>query len=33
MDYIGGGFGSKFSPGRWAEVGANLSQEGGRHGR
>jgi xanthine dehydrogenase YagR molybdenum-binding subunit len=29
MDYIGGGFGSKFSPGAWAEVGAILSQKAG----
>ena len=29
MQYIGGGFGSKFSPGAWAEVGANLSQKAG----
>ena len=29
MDYIGGGFGSKFSPGAWAEVGATLSQKAG----
>jgi len=29
MDYIGGGFGSKFSPGAWAEVGARLSQKAG----
>jgi xanthine dehydrogenase YagR molybdenum-binding subunit len=29
MDYIGGGFGSKFSPGAWAEVGALLSQKAG----
>jgi xanthine dehydrogenase YagR molybdenum-binding subunit len=27
MDYIGGGFGSKFSPGAWAEVGAMLSKK------
>ena len=27
MDYIGGGFGSKFSPGAWAEIGARLSQK------
>jgi len=31
MDYIGGGFGSKFSPDAWAVVGANLSKiAGGR---
>jgi len=29
MDYIGGGFGSKFSPGAWAEAGARLSQKAG----
>jgi xanthine dehydrogenase YagR molybdenum-binding subunit len=29
MDYVGGGFGSKFSPGAWAEVGARLSQKAG----
>jgi xanthine dehydrogenase YagR molybdenum-binding subunit len=29
MDYIGGGFGSKFQPGGWAEVGAILSQKAG----
>jgi xanthine dehydrogenase YagR molybdenum-binding subunit len=29
MDYIGGGFGSKFSPGAWAEVGALLSRKAG----
>src|SRR5215471_4669469 len=29
MDYIGGGFGSKFSPGAWAEVAAILSQKAG----
>ena len=29
MDYIGGGFGSKFSPDAWAEVGARLSQKAG----
>ena len=29
MDYIGGGFGSKFSPGAWAEVAARLSQKAG----
>ena len=29
MDYIGGGFGSKFGPGAWAEVGAILSQKAG----
>jgi len=29
MDYIGGGFGSKFSPGAWAEIGAILSQKSG----
>jgi hypothetical protein len=29
MDYIGGGFGSKFAPGAWAEVGAILSQKAG----
>jgi xanthine dehydrogenase YagR molybdenum-binding subunit len=29
MDYIGGGFGSKFSPDSWAEVGARLSQKSG----
>ncbi len=29
QDYIGGGFGSKFSPGAWAEVGAILSQKAG----
>ena len=29
MDYIGGGFGSKFSPGAWAEIGALLSQKAG----
>jgi len=29
MDYIGGGFGSKFSPGAWTEVGARLSQKAG----
>ena len=29
MDYVGGGFGSKFSPGAWATVAANLSQKAG----
>jgi xanthine dehydrogenase YagR molybdenum-binding subunit len=29
MDYIGGGFGSKFTPGKWAEVCAFLSQKAG----
>ena len=29
MDYIGGGFGSKFSPDSWAVVGARLSQKAG----
>jgi xanthine dehydrogenase YagR molybdenum-binding subunit len=29
MDYIGGGFGSKFSPDSWGEVGARLSQKSG----
>ena len=29
MDYIGGGFGSKFTPDAWAEVGANLSKKAG----
>ena len=29
MDYIGGGFGSKFSPDAWATVGANLSKKAG----
>jgi xanthine dehydrogenase YagR molybdenum-binding subunit len=29
QDYIGGGFGSKFSPGAWAEIGAILSQKAG----
>ncbi len=29
MDYIGGGFGSKFSPDAWAIVGANLSKKAG----
>lgn len=29
MDYVGGGFGSKFSPGAWAEIGAILSQKSG----
>jgi len=29
MDYIGGGFGSKFGPDAWAIVGANLSQKAG----
>jgi xanthine dehydrogenase YagR molybdenum-binding subunit len=29
MDYIGGGFGSKFAPGAWAEVAALLSQKAG----
>ena len=29
MDYIGGGFGSKFSPGKWTEVCAFLSQKAG----
>jgi xanthine dehydrogenase YagR molybdenum-binding subunit len=29
MDYIGGGFGSKFSPGAWAEIAARLSQKAG----
>ncbi|HMC60395.1 MAG TPA: xanthine dehydrogenase family protein molybdopterin-binding subunit [Candidatus Solibacter sp.] len=29
MDYIGGGFGSKFGPDAWAEVGANLSMKSG----
>jgi xanthine dehydrogenase YagR molybdenum-binding subunit len=29
MDYIGGGFGSKFQPGAWAEVAALLSQKAG----
>ena len=29
MDYIGGGFGSKFSPGAWAEIGAILSKKAG----
>jgi xanthine dehydrogenase YagR molybdenum-binding subunit len=27
MQYVGGGFGSKFTPGAWAEVGARLSQK------
>jgi len=29
MDYIGGGFGSKFTPDAWAIVGANLSKKAG----
>jgi len=29
MDYIGGGFGSKFGPDAWAVVGANLSKNAG----
>jgi xanthine dehydrogenase YagR molybdenum-binding subunit len=29
MDYIGGGFGSKFTPDAWATVGANLSKKAG----
>ncbi|MGA2196062.1 MAG: xanthine dehydrogenase family protein molybdopterin-binding subunit [Bryobacteraceae bacterium] len=29
MDYVGGGFGSKFSPDAWATVAANLSQKAG----
>jgi xanthine dehydrogenase YagR molybdenum-binding subunit len=29
QDYVGGGFGSKFSPGAWAEIGAILSQKAG----
>jgi xanthine dehydrogenase YagR molybdenum-binding subunit len=29
MDYIGGGFGSKFTPDAWAKVGANLSKNAG----
>jgi xanthine dehydrogenase YagR molybdenum-binding subunit len=29
MDYIGGGFGSKFNPDAWAIVGANLSKNAG----
>jgi xanthine dehydrogenase YagR molybdenum-binding subunit len=29
MDYVGGGFGSKFSPGAWAEIGAILSKKAG----
>src|SRR5471030_2498933 len=29
MDYIGGGFGSKFGPDAWAEVAANLSMKAG----
>lgn len=29
MDYIGGGFGSKFGPDAWGEVGAKLSQKAG----
>ena len=29
MDYIGGGFGSKFGPDAWGEVGARLSQKAG----
>lgn len=29
MDYVGGGFGSKFSPDAWAVAGANLSQKAG----
>jgi xanthine dehydrogenase YagR molybdenum-binding subunit len=29
MDYVGGGFGSKFSPDAWGEVGAKLSQKAG----
>jgi xanthine dehydrogenase YagR molybdenum-binding subunit len=29
MDHMGGGFGSKFSPDSWAEVGARLSQASG----
>src|SRR5215831_17912968 len=29
MDYIGGGFGSKFGPDAWALVGANLSKNAG----
>ena len=29
MDHIGGGFGSKFSPDAWAEMGANLSKKAG----
>ena len=29
MDYIGGGFGSKFTPDAWGIVGANLSKKAG----
>jgi xanthine dehydrogenase YagR molybdenum-binding subunit len=29
MDYIGGGFGSKFNPGKWTEVCAQLSKKAG----
>ncbi len=29
MDYIGGGFGSKFGPDAWGEVAARLSQKAG----
>ncbi len=29
MDYIGGGFGSKFTPDAWGVVGANLSKQAG----
>ena len=29
QDHIGGGFGSKFAPDSWGEVGANLSQKAG----
>ncbi len=29
MDYIGGGFGSKFTPDAWANMGANLSKKAG----
>ena len=29
MDYIGGGFGSKFTPDAWAKVAANLSKKAG----
>jgi xanthine dehydrogenase YagR molybdenum-binding subunit len=29
MDYVGGGFGSKFNPDAWAIVGANLSKKAG----
>src|SRR5581483_336370 len=29
MDYVGGAFGSKFSPDAWAVVGANLSKSAG----